>query len=253
MLHGLEALSDRLREAFGITRLLVDDALWTITGIDRNGAFAFRYAATALTVREGARRIRNSAPFAGGWIELQDAASQSVVEDLPTATRILDYCAGGGGKALALAARKEAVVFAHDIDAERMVDLPLRAERARVAVELLDTLGIEKQAPFDLVLCDAPCSGSGAWRRAPEGKWRLTPERLQELTQVQDAILDQACRMVVPKATLAFATCSVLREENEARVESFLARHPGWTCVHQRRYDVCPDGDGFFAAHLRSD
>ncbi|MFC6638128.1 hypothetical protein [Sulfitobacter sediminilitoris] len=100
-------------------------------------------------------------------------------------------------------------------------------------------------------MCDAPCSGSGSWRRAAEGKWTLTEARLAELTTVQDAILDQAAALLAAKGTLAYATCSVFRCENEDRVAAFLDRHQGWKCTYQRRFDIGPEGDGFFTAHLK--
>ncbi len=208
---------------------------------------------TALTVIEGARKIRNSPAYQDGLVELQDAASQAVVAQIPPGNRVLDYCAGGGGKALALAAQQERHVFAHDIDPRRMSDLPARAARAGVNLEYLETQEIANADLFDIVLCDAPCSGSGAWRRAAEGKWTLTQARLTELTAIQDDILDQAASYLAPKGVLVFATCSVLREENEARVNAFLSRNAGWRRGKMHRYSVASEGDGFFATHLIRD
>lgn len=201
----------------------------------------------ALTVLEGARRIRQSAAFAEGLVELQDAASQAVVAALPLreGMRVLDYCAGGGGKALAMAARTRLELVCHDADPRRMRDLPARAARADIAVDLGPPQGL-----FDLVLADAPCSGSGAWRRAPEGKWLLTPEGLGRLTRLQDEVLDQAARRAGPEGVLAYATCSVLRAENEDRVDAFTRRHPGWSVIEQRRWPIDAAHDGFFLALL---
>ncbi|NUH64206.1 RsmB/NOP family class I SAM-dependent RNA methyltransferase [Sulfitobacter sp. S0837] len=212
-----------------------------------------RLASTALTVTDGARRVRNSSAFKEGYVELQDAASQAVVAALPGGGQVLDFCAGGGGKALALAVDPDRRITAHDIDPRRMRDLPPRAARAGVEIAIADTATAKAQAPYDLVLCDAPCSGSGAWRRAAEGKWTLTPARLDELTQIQDQILDDAALLVGPKGVLAYATCSLLRSENEDRVDAFLARHPGWRVTQMRRFDVTDEGDGFFAAQLMRD
>ena len=147
---------------------------------------------TALEVTAGARKISQCNPYLEGLIELQDAASQAVTAalELQPGMRVLDYCAGGGGKALALAARAEGIqVFAHDINPGRMADLPARAKRARAEISLLTSDQVSGQAPFDIVLVDAPCSGSGSWRRSPAGKWALTPERLLELTRIQAMIL----------------------------------------------------------------
>ena len=131
-----------------------------------------------------------------------------------------------------------------------MSDLPPRADRAGVAISLVNTDEAAAGAPYDIVLCDAPCSGSGAWRRAAEGKWTLTPERLTELTAIQDQILDTAAGLTARDGVLAYATCSLFREENEARVEAFLARNPEWKVARMDRYDVTPDGDGFFSTQL---
>lgn len=205
---------------------------------------------TALTVTEGPRRLRNSTAYREGLVELQDASSQAVVDAAPSAARILDFCAGGGGKALALAARGGGQIYAHDVDPARMGDLPARAARAGVDIQQVASEDLAAMGPFGLVLVDAPCSGSGAWRRAPEGKLRLTPERLDTLSALQDDILDQAQGLVAPDGTLVYATCSVFHAENEARIVGFLDRHPEWSCTLQRRFDVDAQGDGFFTAHL---
>lgn len=212
-------------------------------------------AETALEVIEGARAIRNSAAYLDGRVELQDAASQAVVAALPLrdGMRVLDYCAGGGGKTLALGARARLSLFAHDAAPRRMRDLPARADRAGLRVTLLDGDEVGRKAPYDLVLCDVPCSGSGSWRRAPEGKWLLTPEGLDQLNATQDQILDRAAGLVAPQGMLAYATCSQLDRENGERIDAFLARHPGWRCDWRRSWPVEGGTDGFFAAHLTRD
>lgn len=207
-------------------------------------------AKTALEVTENARKIQNADAYLRGLVELQDVASQVVALDCPlrAGDRVLDLCAGGGGKVLALAARAPVVALAHDADPGRMRDLPARAARAGVEVALTDQP--EADAPFDLVLVDAPCSGSGSWRRAPEGKWRLTPARLSALTQVQAGLLDRAAALVAPGGHLAYATCSLLEAENGAQIAAFLHRHPGWHALSQRRLTPLDGGDGFFVAIL---
>lgn len=209
-------------------------------------------AETALTVVEGARRIRQSPLFEDGLVELQDAASQALSLALPLFpdARTLDYCAGGGGKSLAMAARMSLSLFAHDAAPERMRDLPARAARAKACVETVTSDDLASSDPFDLVLCDAPCSGSGAWRRSPDGKWRLTPERLAALGQIQAGILRDAAGLVRPGGVLAYATCSVLDAENQDVVRKFLADHPGWRSVQSQTWPVHTDSDGFFLAVL---
>jgi 16S rRNA (cytosine967-C5)-methyltransferase len=104
----------------------------------------------------------------------------------------------------------------------------------------------------DLVLADAPCSGTGAWRRKPEGKWRLTPDQLDRFPALQDAILDAAAARVRPGGVLVYATCSLLARENEDRAAAFALRHPGWRPEGTRRLSPLDGGDGFFIARLRA-
>jgi 16S rRNA (cytosine967-C5)-methyltransferase len=205
---------------------------------------------TALRVTEGARRVRLTQAFEDGLIELQDAASQAVVDWLPLegVTRVLDYCAGGGGKSLAMAGRVKAQIVASDIAPDRMKDLPARSTRAGASIAVRSLEELAKDPSFDLVLCDAPCSGSGAWRRAPEGKWRLTAERLEELQGVQLEVLKAAKDLVSAGGTLAYVTCSLLRAENEDLAARFMSECPDWSCTATRRWQPSLGGDGFFAA-----
>jgi 16S rRNA (cytosine967-C5)-methyltransferase len=205
---------------------------------------------TALTVRGGARRINGSRAYLEGCVELQDASSQAAMAMIPVPEggRVLDFCAGGGGKVLALAGRAEAEWYAHDADPARMRDLPARAARAGVDVACLSPGAAARAAPYDMVLCDVPCSGSGTWRRAPDAKWRLTPERLEELVRTQAAILETASALVRPGGVLAYTTCSVLNEENRDQAELFLASHPGWRVLDERQWPVSEASDGFYLA-----
>lgn len=222
--------------------------------LHENGVGTQRHPAApfALEVTDGARALRQSGSFRDGWIELQDAASQAVAAALPLRDghRVLDFCAGGGGKTLAMATLADVELFAHDAMPRRLADLPARADRAGIKVTCLPTRALRDQAPFDVILCDAPCSGSGSWRRAPDGKWGLTPERLADLTRIQDGILDDAAALLAPGGVLAYATCSVLQDENEARIEAFLSRHSGWTKSAETRWPLTEGTDGFFSAHL---
>ena len=207
---------------------------------------------TALEVTEGARQVRQSAAYRDGRVELQDAASQAVVNSLPLrdGMRVLDYCAGGGGKALAMAARADLQLFVHDAVPARMQDLPARAERAGVVATRLDSADLSQMAPFDLVLCDAPCSGSGAWRRAPDGKWRLSESQLKSLATAQEGILAAASVLVGSKSVLSYATCSILDEENGERVTQFCRDTAGWAVQLERHWLPGMGCDGFYVAHL---
>jgi 16S rRNA (cytosine967-C5)-methyltransferase len=205
-------------------------------------------ADTALTVTEGAARLRLAAAYLDGRVELQDAASQAATAAIPLhpGDRVLDYCAGGGGKTLALAARQPAAIYhAHDADPARMADLPPRAARAGVAVTCLDAAAAARGAPYDLVVVDAPCSGSGTWARTPDAKWRLSPGRLADLIALQARILDAAAALVRPGGRLAYMTCSLLADENEAQIDVFRSARPGWAILSQTRFTPLQGGDGF--------
>ncbi|MGC9419157.1 MAG: RsmB/NOP family class I SAM-dependent RNA methyltransferase, partial [Rhodovulum sp.] len=208
---------------------------------------------SALEITENARLVQRSDAYHGGLIELQDAASQAVADLMPVTPggRVLDFCAGGGGKTLALAGRARARFHAHDVAPERMRDLPVRASRAGVEVHGLTTADLADAAPFDLVLCDVPCSGSGAWRRSPEAKWRTSARDLARLMAEQDSILSTAARLVAPGGALGYATCSLIAAENGDRVMAFLDGNPSWRMVDERCLTPLDGGDGFYAAVLR--
>lgn len=202
---------------------------------------------TALKVTAGERRVAQSAAYLGGLVELQDLSPQLACDALPLrqGDRVLDYCAGGGGKTLALAGRQEGLhLVAHDAGPSRMRDLPRRAERAGVSVALTDA----PKGTFDLVVADVPCSGSGTWRRSPDAKWRLTPAALEEVIRTQASILETVAGLVAPGGHLAYMTCSLLRDENEDRIDDFLARHPDFSLEKCHRWTPLNAGDGFFLA-----
>ncbi len=196
--------------------------------------------------------------FQKGWFEIQDEGSQ-IAAHLACATagmQVLDFCAGAGGKTLALAADMEnrGHIFAYDADKSRLAPIFDRLKRAETrnvqAVASLESLShLENQA--DLVLIDAPCTGSGTWRRRPDAKWRLSSRQLDIRVAEQAAILDRARSFVKPGGHLAYVTCSVFEEENTRQVEAFLARHPEFTCVDQQALwnDRLGRGDARFSPH----
>ena len=225
----------------------------------RDGVSVERHplAHDALRVLENPRLVSASRAYTQGMVELQDASSQVVAETAgarPGMT-VLDYCAGGGGKTLALAAALQGRgrLLAWDVNPRRMADLPDRARRAGAEVRILSDAELAALKPVcDLVLADAPCSGTGAWRRKPEGKWRLTPAELAAFPPLQDAILDAAAAKVKPGGTLVYSTCSLLARENEDRAAAFAARHPDWRLDGSRRLSPLDGGDGFFIARLQA-
>lgn len=182
----------------------------------------------------------NVEPFAGR-LEVQDAGSQIVAgaaKAQPGMT-VVDLCAGAGGKTLALAAamRNEGRIIAADTDRGRLNRLAPRAERAGVSIAetLLLNPGQELAAlealrgAADVVLIDAPCSGTGTWRRNPEARWRLTPARLARLEETQRRLLDIGAALVRPGGALIHIVCSLLDEEGAGQVADFLLRNPGWS------------------------
>ena len=213
------------------------------------------------------------APLAG-FVEVQDAGSQIVTlaAQARAGMRVVDLCAGGGGKTLALAAAmaNEGAILATDTDRTRLSRLPPRAERAGVSIvetRLLDpghekTILADEAGRVDVVLIDAPCSGTGTWRRNPEARWRLTPDRLARLVATQGHVLNTGARLVRPGGTLVYIVCSLLDAEGAEQVSRFLADRRGWRAEPQDlpagrahgpgvRLTPAHDGtDGFFVARL---
>ena len=185
-----------------------------------------------LAPSSGPSRVPNVQPEAAyqkGWIEVQDEGSQvcSALVFAQPGEQVLDYCAGAGGKTLALAAAMEnkGQIFAYDSDRGRLAPIYDRLKRAgtrnvqvRAPNDALDDL----DQKMDRVVVDAPCSGSGVWRRRPDAKWRLTPEALEKRLEEQHQVLSEASRFVRPGGYLCYITCSVLAQENEAQVYAFV-------------------------------
>ncbi|MEM7687107.1 MAG: RsmB/NOP family class I SAM-dependent RNA methyltransferase [Pseudomonadota bacterium] len=210
----------------------------------------------ALRVRDGAHRVHLSAAYLGGLVEIQDAGSQqlALLAKARPGERILDLCAGGGGKALAMAAAAaggRAIIHAYDVSSARLEALPARAKRAGASIEIIDRKTLEKSyGTYDVVFVDAPCSGSGAWRRNPDAKWRLTEARLQSLIAVQSELLEQARELLQPEGRIIYGTCSILDGENASQIDQFLKRHPTWSLVDQLHLLPSSGTDGFFGALL---
>jgi 16S rRNA (cytosine967-C5)-methyltransferase len=214
------------------------------------------YAPHGIRIAGDAANLSKSPLFESGAFEFQDEAAQiaSVLCGAAPGMRILDLAAGAGGKSLAFAAsmQNQGEILACDVRGEALFELEKRSRRAGATI--IKTLPLDHGQPsglFDAVFVDAPCSGTGTWRRQPELRWRLTPGWLAELTQVQDRLLDQAAALVRPGGRLLYATCSVLPLENRDRVAAFQARHPGFTPLNlaENWPGVPPPGlDGDFRA-----
>jgi len=207
-------------------------------------------------------KVEGLACFLEGRVEIQDESSQLAVA-LANATSgevVIDLAAGAGGKALALAAAmgNKGRLVACDIDAARLANLSPRAERAGVTIidiagdPYADHLTRSLGHGADLVFVDAPCSGSGTWRRNPESKWTLTPSTLARYAEAQVRLLDRAQALVKPGGRILYAVCSLLPAEGAGQAEAFCARHDGWQVARDMFLTPLSSGtDGFFAAELR--
>jgi 16S rRNA (cytosine967-C5)-methyltransferase len=253
----------------------VDEALKALKreGVD---AEPMRYAPDGLRLKRRLSVVAGAA-FQNGLIEIQDEGSQLVAAliDARPGMQVADYCAGAGGKTLAIAAgmNNKGRVVAMDVLESRLDRSAQRLRRAgahnverRSINDSARWLKRQKGA-FDRVLVDAPCTGTGTWRRNPDARWSLQPNDLAELLPKQAGILDAAARLVKPgDGRLVYATCSVLPAENERQVEAFLGRHPEFSLTpvgdlslpaelaagpYMRLSPLHHGTDGFFAAVLR--
>lgn len=196
----------------------------------------------ALRLPEG-YPLEKSDAWDQGLVEVQDAGSQIIAATCAAqpGMTVVDLCAGAGGKTLALAAAMEGqgTLIAADTVRSRLQRLTPRAERAGAG--FIETLLLDQgregaalgsyEGKADIVLVDAPCSGTGTWRRNPEARWRLTPDRLTRLTVEQARILDIAAPLVRDGGRLVYAVCALTDREGRNQVDAFLKRHPGWTAV----------------------
>ena len=219
-------------------------------------------------------RITDHPAYLSGQVEVQDEGSQLIALACQASDGelLVDLCAGAGGKSLALAnAAPGARMIACDTNRQRLSRIAPRAFRsgARIEQRLLnspnETKGLaDLEGQADLVLVDAPCSGSGTWRRNPEGRWRLTPERLDRLLTLQMRVLDLAAPLVKPGGRLVYAVCSLLTREGSGQASAFLSRHSSFSAERIELTAGRSDGvgklltpghdrtDGFFLARFRA-
>lgn len=213
--------------------------------------------------------------FSKGWIEIQDEGSQLIAHvcGVEPGMQVLDYCAGAGGKTLALAAamQRKGRIVAMDLDERRLMKGRERYKKAQLA-DIIEVRPLSEERhkkwlrrqkeTFDLVLLDVPCSGTGTWRRNPDMRWRTYGPTLEDLMPMQAEIMDKIVHAVKPGGRLVYATCSLLREENENQVYSFIERHPEFETVpldqslglgtpFLRLSPMRHKTDGFFAAVLQ--
>ncbi len=199
--------------------------------------------------------LQNGEAFLNGWFEVQDLGSQIAAKFAAPqrADQVLDYCAGAGGKTLAMAAamHNSGQIHAYDAERSRLSPMNERLQRAGVrntqsygTIEELDAL----KERMDLVLTDAPCTGSGTWRRRPDAKWRLTEQQLEKREDDQRSVLDAAKQYVKIGGRLVYVTCSLFDSENQRQIERFLSENPTfveespseiWNKVTEGQQDQC--------------
>lgn len=236
---------------------LVTDRDQVLEAFAGQGAHPTRLAPNGLRIEAGHGPQRQIAAtsevsFARGWFEIQDEGSQLAAHLAGAAPgeMVLDYCAGGGGKSLAFAAMMEndGSINAYDADRRRLAPMVERIRRAGAEIIYIkeraaNLAGLE--ARMDRVLIDAPCTGTGTWRRRPDAKWRISEKNITDRIADQDKVLDEAVNYVRPGGEIAYVTCSLLPEENTDRTKAFLQRHPEFETIglKQRWRSVAADTD----------
>ena len=172
--------------------------------------------------------LNNCVAYKEGIIEVQDEASQlaALLCDVRPSDKVVDYCCGAGGKSLAIASllKGQGMIEAHDINRKRFEQLCPRMQRLGIS-NIKTVEWVNDGALYDRFIIDAPCSGTGTWRRSPDAKFRLNEKKLSELTQVQSEILETAYKHTASGGRIIYITCSVLADENSKQIEKFLLRH----------------------------
>ncbi len=209
-------------------------------------------------VLEKRQNVFRTEAFKNGLFEVQDAGSQAIAPflEVKPGMRVIDSCAGAGGKTLHLAAlmQNKGRIVALDVEPRKLEELRRRARRAGVAI--IETKAIESaktikrlQGSADRLLLDVPCSGLGTLRRNPDAKWKLDAEFIERVKKIQAEILVSHSRMLKPGGRMVYATCSILPSENEQQVQAFLASHPGFALIREQKISPeSPFHDGFYMA-----
>ena len=207
---------------------------------------------TALNVLNGAQHILTSPCFESGFVELQDAGSQLVSEliEIDYNDKVLDMCAGAGGKSLAIScgAKLDATYFAWDINFDRMKDIDARSKRAGVKIEKV--VKLSSKSFYNKIIIDAPCSGSGSWRRDPEGKWRLDEDILDNYVKTQKELILKGLKLLAPRGQILYITCSILDIENGKLIDDLLSSVLSLKLVRSLSLVPSSKSDGFYGAVL---
>ena len=207
---------------------------------------------TALNVLSGAQHILTSPCFENGFVELQDAGSQLVSEliEINYNDKVLDMCAGAGGKSLAIScgAELDATYFAWDVNFDRMKDIDARSKRAGVKIEKV--IKLSSKSFYNKIIIDAPCSGSGSWRRDPEGKWRLDEDILENYVKTQKELILKGLKLLAPRGQILYITCSILDIENGKLIDDLISSVLSLRLVRSISLVPSSKSDGFYGAVL---
>ena len=207
---------------------------------------------TALNVLNGAQHILASPCFENGFVELQDAGSQLVSEliEINYNDKVLDMCAGAGGKSLAIScgAEMDATYYAWDINFDRMKDIDARSKRAGVKIEKV--IKLSSKSVYNKIIIDAPCSGSGSWRRDPEGKWRLDEDILDNYVKTQKELILKGLKLLAPRGQILYITCSILDIENDKLIDDLISSVLSLKLVRSISLVPSSKSDGFYGAVL---
>lgn len=207
---------------------------------------------TALNVLNGAQHILTSQCFENGFVELQDAGSQLVSEliEINYNDKVLDMCAGAGGKSLSIScgAELDATYFAWDINFDRMKDIDARSKRAGVKIEKV--IKLSSKSFYNKIIIDAPCSGSGSWRRDPEGKWRLDEDILDNYVKTQRELILKGLKLLAPRGQILYITCSILDIENGKLIDDLISSVLSLRLVRSISLVPSSKSDGFYGAVL---
>lgn len=209
---------------------------------------------------EGRPRLNHIPAFAEGRVEVQDGGSQRIAPftHVQPGMKVIDACAGAGGKTLHMAElmQNTGQIISMDVEERKLGELEKRAERS--GVDIVNTHTIDNRHTVgkfrewaDTLLLDVPCSGSGVIKRDPDTKWKLLPEHLERTIEIQADILDRYSEMLAPGGTLIYATCSIFKSENEDQVQTFLQENPNYTLEDEERVNPSEFGDGFYMARLK--
>lgn len=233
-IHLLKALNE---PASADLRLNKGSRARVIEQLQGEGLYFVPTPYSPIGIRSAERvNLNNCVAYKEGVIEVQDEASQlaAILADVRPEHKIIDYCCGAGGKSLTMAflMNRQGKIQIHDINRSRLEAVKERAVRLDVKnLEIIEEVG---DRDYDRFVVDAPCSGTGTWRRSPDAKYRLTPETLKELNKTQAELLEKAFNHIRRGRRVVYITCSILRDENEDIIEAFLSRHADAAPVNLR-------------------